>query len=352
MTKLQVFQNSESNFVGICYINNRHGVLTSTFSYSDQYLSGTQNYPIEPSLPLQLGNWPIATNELPNAILDSAPDRWGRNLIKKKYPEKTLNTLDFLLEASDITRQGCLRFKTDDGDLFLAADRSVPKIVMLSELLESSKLVGYGKHEDEAVKYLLDAGTASLGGARPKAIVEEGGEYWIAKFEHSSDEYDVIEEEYKALVDAQKVGITIPDIKLIKVGNSNVLLSKRFDRELKNGKYRRVGYISAMTALGAKDGDTRDYLDIIKFIQKYGSDPAEDVRQLLKRIRYSIEINNTDDHLRNHGFLWQKGGWKLSPAFDLNPNPDQNSHRVTAVCGATNRDDALLGLEKLEKELM
>jgi serine/threonine-protein kinase HipA len=104
-----------------------------------------------------------------------------------------------------------------------------------------------------------------------------------------------------------------------------------------------------MTALGATDGEQRDYLDIIDFITRHGSRPKDDIAELLRRVRYTIEINNTDDHLRNHGFLFEKGGWRLSPLFDVNPNPDLSARRQTSLGGHTDAEASLQVLEDLEK---
>jgi serine/threonine-protein kinase HipA len=249
--QLQTYLSDVPDQVGVAYTNERLGRISSTFAYNPGYLANIRSYQIDPELPLQLGNWPVVGNGLPNCMRDSAPDRWGRNLIKKKYPDRSLNDLDYLLEVSDASRQGALRFKVNDADEFLSTDTKIPKLMHLGELLDASRDMGSIRREDAAVKYLLDAGTASLGGARPKAILRINGELWVAKFEHASDEYDVILEEYKALRGAATKGISIPEIMLKRVGNSNVLLLKRFDREIVGDEYQRIGYISAMTALGA-----------------------------------------------------------------------------------------------------
>jgi len=360
--------------VGLAYVNQRRGSLTSTFAYSHEYLQSPLSCAIDPELPLQSGNWPLA-HELPGALMDSTPDRWGRNLINKRYPGQRLNNLDYLLGVSDITRQGALRFKREPGEAFQYPDARVPKLIELSELLDAARAIDSPGKGEEAVRFLLEAGSGSLGGARPKAAVEKDGQLYMAKFPHKNDKTDVIANEYQALCGAKKLGMDVPECELIKIGESKVLLVKRFDRHVARGgttvgatrsmtegatrsttegategATERILYISAMTALGAVDGEQRDYLEILDFISRFGSRPKQDSAELLRRIRYTIEINNTDDHLRNHGFLYEKGGWHLSPLFDINPNPDRNEARQTALGGHTDSAGSLQVLEELEQQ--
>ena len=332
--------------IGLAYINQRHARLSSTFAYDHAYLANANAYAISPEFPLQAGNWP-ALHDLAGAFMDSAPDRWGRNLINKRYPGRRLNNLDYLLGVSDATRQGALRFKLNDTEEFQHPDTKVPKLVALPELLDATRAVDDAKHSNDAVRFLLDAGSGSLGGARPKAVVEKNGRLFLAKFPHASDQTDVIGDEYRALLGARQQGMRVPECALIRVGDANVLLLERFDRRYQNDKSGRVPYISAACALGARDGEQRDYLEIIDFITRFGSRPKADVDELIRRIRYTIEINNTDDHLRNHGFLYEKGGCCLSPLFDINPNPQTGALRQTALGGHTDAEGSLRFLEEL-----
>jgi len=178
-----------------------------------------------------------------------------------------------------------------------------------------------------AVKELLDAGSGSLGGARPKASVQDGERLLIAKFPHHSDEWDVMAWEKTALDLAERCGIRVPHRQLVDVGGRNVLLLDRFDRRV----HGRVGYISAMTLLRASDGDQADYLEVAEALSEHGSNVSEDLAELWRRIAFSLIINNIDDHLRNHGLLRDAAGWRLSPAFDLNPHPDIGISRATTI---------------------
>jgi serine/threonine-protein kinase HipA len=329
-----------SREVGDAFFNFRRGRLTATFSYTRDYLGLRGAYAIDPALGLSAGSWPLP-NGLPGAFSDAAPDRWGRNLIAKRLraqataerrPMPTLDDRDFLLGVSDETRQGALRFKTEAADEFQHPAPEVPKLIALPALMHAAAAVARDEPGNlEAIKTLLDAGTGSLGGARPKASVRDGTRLLIAKFAHHADDWNVIAWEKSALDLAAEAGIVVPGRSLVGVEGSSVLLLDRFDRE----GQQRVGYVSAMTLLEARDGQPRDYLEIAEAIPDHGSMTVADLRQLWRRIAFSIAVHNTDDHLRNHGFLRRGPGWTLAPAFDVNPNPDLAANRVTSIGGAS-----------------
>nr|WP_232530908.1 HipA domain-containing protein [Microlunatus antarcticus] len=179
-----------------------------------------------------------------------------------------------------------------------------------------------------------------MGGARPKASVRDGDRLSIAKFPHRSDAWDVMAWEKTALDLARGCGIDVPASRLVGVGQRNVLLLDRFDRR----GATRVGYISAMTLLQSSDGVPADYLELAEALAEHGSAVVADLGRLWRRIAFMLVINNVDDHLRNHGFLRTASGWTLSPAFDLNPDPDPGAARVTTVGFV---DDAEGALEQL-----
>lgn len=323
--------------VGAVFFTARAGrLVSSTFRYDTDYLASSTAFAIDPALSLHVGAQNV--HGLPGALQDCSPDRWGRNLILKQAratarvehrASATLTDADFLLGVSDVTRQGALRFRAETNGEFLAAGGNVPKLIELPRLLRAADVVS---RDDDlaAVKELLDAGTGSLGGARPKASVRDSDHLFIAKFPHGSDEYDVVAWEKTALDLAAKSGIRVPRSRPIKIRGRSVLLLERFDR--RDG--RRVPYISAMTLLEAHDGDAHDYTEIAETLPDVGAATAQDLRELWRRIAFSVLINNTDDHLRNHGFLREPGGWRLSPAFDINPNPDPGVSRQTGIGGA------------------
>ncbi|HPU13638.1 MAG TPA: HipA domain-containing protein [Aeromicrobium sp.] len=221
----------------------------------------------------------------------------------------------------------------------------VPQLISLPGLLQAADELAFDGDSTAAVKQLLDTGTTGLGGARPKASVRlEDGTLAIAKFPHSSDRWDVMAWEATALDLLQAAGIRVPQRRLTRVGERSVLILRRFDRT-EHG--HRVGYISAMTALGARDGDHRDYADLAGAIRDLSSSPKSDHHELFDRVVASVVLGNTDDHLRNHGFLADRNSWTLSPAFDVNPAPDLWRARATSILGAEtlpDEADALLAL--------
>lgn len=347
LTYLEV--DGSTRTVGDAYVNLRRGRLTATFSYDRGYLALKGAYAIDPELGLTAGPWPLP-HGLPGAFSDASPDRWGRNLIAKRLraeagvegrPAPSLDDRDYLIGVSDETRQGALRFKTDAQGEFQHPAPDVPKLIALPSLLHAADVVARDEPDNfEAVKTLLDAGTGSLGGARPKASVRDGDRLMIAKFPHHTDGWSVIAWEKTALDLADAAGIAVPDRQLAGIDGCPVLLLDRFDRE---GEHR-VGYISAMTLLAARDGQPRDYVEIAEAIPEHSSATTDDLRQLWRRIAFSIAVHNTDDHLRNHGFLRHKAGWRLAPAFDVNPNPDLAAQRVTSIGGAATPADEVSAL--------
>jgi serine/threonine-protein kinase HipA len=281
-------------------------------------------------------------------LRDAAPDRWGRNLILHRHSRenaakggnpRTLNETDYLLGVSDVSRQGDLRFSLEKGGEFQHPSDDIPKLVALPKLLAAAAEYVDGRSAD-AIAYLIDAGSASLGGARPKASVADGEDLFIAKFPHRQDETDVIAWEWVALELASAAGIDTPVHRLVDIGDRKVLLAARFDRKGEN----RIGYISAMTALGRKDGERADYREIADKIRDISVAVGDDLKELFRRIAFSLLINNTDDHLKNHGFLTDGSGWRLSPVFDVNPDENASASRATAVFGETERKASLSAL--------
>jgi serine/threonine-protein kinase HipA len=337
----------EPLLVGDVFFTARAGrLVSSTFRYDSGYLAHRTAFAVDPELILTTGAQNVAG--LPGGLADTAPDRWGRNLISKAHrattlaagrrPE-TLTDADFLVAVSDATRQGALRFQATEGGPFLAEGTEVPQLLELPRLLRAAEAATRGD-DFAAIKELLAAGTGSLGGARPKASVRDGERLLIAKFPHPNDTWDVMAWEKTALDLAAAAGITVPSSELVRLEEQSVLLLDRFDRMGST----RVPYMSAMTLLSARDGDSHDYVEIAEALTEVSSATRQDLGELWRRVAFSILTNNTDDHLRNHGFLRERGGWRLSPVFDVNPNPDTGTERQTGIGGAHHRDDALAGL--------
>ncbi len=320
------------------------GVLTAypsrakevfAFEYDVDWLKSKHACNIDPNLSLFTGPQYAHPEHLNFGIfLDSSPDRWGRVLMRRreaheaqeeKRQARTLLESDYLLGVFDAHRQGALRFKLDLDACFLDTkqDLSSPPWAKLRELEhaslqlekdESSKNKNYNKWLE-----LLIAPGGSLGGARPKAgVLDDKGEAWIAKFPSTNDDLNVGAWEFLVYKLALLAKINIAEAQLKRfTGKHDTFLTKRFDRR----QGRRIHFASAMTLLNKKDGeDDVSYLDIVDFLVQNGSQIETDLEELWRRIVFNICVSNTDDHLRNHGFLLTPQGWKLSPAYDINPS--------------------------------
>lgn len=323
----------EGSPAGVVRFNLRRGSLTASFAYDAGYLSWPGAFPLDPGLPLRAGSAHCAG--MFGCMRDSSPDRWGRRLVDRGLREAgrlTADECDYLLGVSDAARQGALRYRVPGGP-WLGGGPEVPPRVELPRLLGASNEVARGSGGLEAVKALLDAGSGSLGGARPKASVTDGGRLLLAKFSHPGDEWDAMGWERAALEVASAAGVPVPRARLVRLGGGSALLLERFDREGSLAGGPRVPYMSAMTLLGASDGDCRDYAEVAEELAVAAHDAAAQLRGLFRRAALSVALRNTDDHLRNTGLVRSGGAWRLSPAFDVNPNPDPRARRATTVMG-------------------
>ena len=323
------------------------------FNYDDLWLSHPQRFDIDPDLSLDNSVFhPNATQGNFGVFLDSSPDRWGQTLMKRREAmeakdegrqARTLYAWDYLIGVQDQTRQGALRFKYVDSDTFLAShELSAPPVAQLAELESIARQLSDKQIDDlgSLKKWLrvLVAPGASLGGARPKAnFTQEDGSLWIAKFPARDDDRDIGAWEMLAYQLAIQANIQMPQAKLFKLGSEHRTFAvKRFDRI----EGRRIHYASAMTMLKQETSDDASYLDIAQFIMTRGATGSikEDLAQLFRRVVFNVAISNRDDHLRNHGFILHPGGWRLSPAFDLNPNIDKAEHALNLDIGDSRPD--------------
>jgi serine/threonine-protein kinase HipA len=311
--------------VGKLWFHTRRGRQSSTFEYSKEWLTNPNRFALEPAL--TLGEGAFHTNEkqsLFGALGDSAPDRWGRVLMQKANETgSALTELDYLLGVNDETRQGALRFSKDDKKYLAQGGKNViPPFVKLPALLSASEKFLDNKAMAEELRMLLIPGS-SLGGARPKAsVIDKDGSLAIAKFPRKDDDMDIVRWEAVALTLAKSAGINVSKWRLETILEKPVLIINRFDRMGNN----RIPFLSAMSMLGASDNDGQihSYVDIANALQQYGSQPDKDRKELWRRMVFGILISNTDDHLRNHGFLYYSTqGWVLSPAYDINPNTEK-----------------------------
>jgi serine/threonine-protein kinase HipA len=343
--------NGAPLFVGRLWARVRKNKETVSFEYDKSWLEHPQRFSLEPALTLGPGAFhPPSDKVLFGTIGDSAPDRWGRVLMRRaerrraereKTTPRTLWETDYLLMVDDELRQGALRFAEREGGPFLATDGAVrvPPLVDLPRLLSAAEHVAAETDSDEDLRLLLAPGS-SLGGARPKAAVRDrDGHLAIAKFPHRDDDINIVVWEAVALTLAAKAGIAIPEWRLENVAGKSVILLRRFDRV--DGA--RVPFLSAMSMLGARDNETRSYLEIVDALRQYGAAPRRDMQMLWRRIVFNVLISNTDDHLRNHGFLYAgQDGWHLAPAYDLNPVPTDIKPRALAT--AIDLDDGTASL--------
>lgn len=324
--------------MGILHSDRLKGKEVFSFEYIDEWLKNGPAQLLDPSLQLYSGLHYL--NEVQDnfgIFLDSSPDRWGRILMRRREAalarnedreEKKLFETDYLLGVYDGHRMGALRFKLEEEGPFLNDNKkmasppwaSLRELEQISLRLEDDDVID----DPEYLKWLsmLIAPGASLGGARPKAsIVDNDGDLWIAKFPSRNDQGDIGGWEIVTYELAILAGITMAESKAQKFSSDYyTFLTKRFDRG-NNGQ--RIHFASAMTMLGYTDGqdhaDGASYLELVDFIQKNGANVDQDLEQLWRRIVFSICVTNTDDHLRNHGFLLTNDGWELSPAYDINP---------------------------------
>ncbi len=326
--------------VGYLWSNLRHGRESMSFEYDRDWLNHPKRFSLDPALKLISGSFHAASDKpLFGAMDDSAPDRWGRLLMRRferKNAEhenrtaRTLKEIDFLLMVDDEGRQGALRFKREGQGTFLTTyDKNhIPPLLSVNKLFIAANHVMQESDTEEDIRFLLAPGS-SLGGARPKAsVIDKDGNLAIAKFPRKDDELNVIAWEAVALSLASKARITVPEWRLELAGCRQILLSKRFDRK----KNIRIPFLSAMSILGAKDNEMHSYLEIADAIKQMSSLPKEDLRDLWRRIVFNILISNVDDHLRNHAFLYSGlSGWRLSPAYDLNPTPTDIKPRILST---------------------
>lgn len=325
--------------MGVLISERVRGEEIFSFEYDKEWLrSGTAQL-LDPQLQLYPGmHFSKEEHQNFGIFLDSSPDRWGRVLMRRreaararldKRTEEKLFETDYLLGVYDGFRMGGLRFKLEKDGPFLDDNKdmasppgtSIRELEQISLRLEDENAINDPEYF-RWLEMLVDPG-ASLGGARPKANVsDQGGRLWIAKFPSKSDHGDAGGWEIVCYELAIKAGIRMAESKAQKFSSDfHTFLTKRFDR---TDMGERLHFASAMTLLGYMDGqdhsDGASYLELVDFITTQGANSKQDLEELWRRIVFSICVSNTDDHLRNHGFILSERGWLLSPAFDINPN--------------------------------
>lgn len=347
------------HLIGRLWARVRNNKESATFEYDESWLKHPARFSLEPAL--QLGPGPFHTpadTPIFGAIGDSAPDRWGRALMRRMERRRaeregsaprTLKEIDFLLLVDDQARQGALRFAEQAGGPFLREQggKRIPPLLELPKLLSAAEHV-MEETDTEGDLRLLFAPGSSLGGARPKAsVIDKDGQLAIAKFPRRDDEVNTVLWEAVALALASKAGIAVPKARVETVARKPVLLLRRFDRD----GTRRIPFLSAMSMLGSRDQETRSYMEIVDATRQHGAAPKADMEALWRRMVFNILISNVDDHMRNHGFLYAgQQGWRLSPAYDMNPVPTDIKPRIlsTAINEVDNTASLALALEVAE----
>ena len=329
----------EATLVGVLSAHFAKGKKAFSFEYDKNWLKTDAQRLLDPDIDFYSGPQYPANKENFGIFLDSMPDTWGKTLMKRRAAQDaraknqkaaTLYEIDYLLGVFDESRMGALRFKTELEGPFLDNDAHspTPPWSSLGDLQEAAKQLESDDQSDAVRKWIavLIAPGSSLGGARPKAnIFDTTKNLWIAKFPSKTDTIDKAAWEFLAYQLATAAGIQMADSKIEKIsGQYHTFLTRRFDRN----NEKRIHFASAMTMTGNTEDIIKEsapsYLEIVEFIENYGVEVEANLHQLWRRIVFNIAISNTDDHLRNHGFILTEKGWILSPAYDLNPSIEKD----------------------------
>lgn len=358
----------EGKSLGVLRYDQQGSRESASFEYDLAWMNAPDRFAIEPGLPLVAG--PQFHRKVRDgsvfhaAIADTEPDGWARRVIQRDHAKRRqearraghtvdarpLNSMDYLLAVDDISRVGALRLQDENGRYQRAIEegrRTTPPLIELAQLLAATRAVETNTETEADLAYLRGRGT-SLGGLRPKcSVIDEDGRLAIGKFPSVTDERSVTKGEVLALRLARRAGIDAAEARLVDSDGAPVALIRRFDRTAAG---ERLMYVSAATMLGAEPADPGEhsYTEIVDALRQYGNQAAADIEQLWRRIAFSILITNVDDHLLNHGFLHvDRGQWRLSPAFDVNPFPDRVRELKTWISEETGPEatiDALMSV--------
>lgn len=339
--------------IGVLTAQQAKGKKAFSFEYDEDWINSKAQLVLDPDIAWFTGPQYPNGKENFGVFMDSMPDTWGRTLMKRRaaqiardkgQPAPTLYDIDFLLGVYDESRMGALRFKTNPDGPFLDSNTTspTPHWANVRELQHAAAVIEADDDSVDVKKWLamLIAPGSSLGGARPKAnILDDQGHPWIAKFPSAGDSIDKAAWEFLAYRLALDAGVHMTESRVEKIaGKYHTFFTKRFDRS--GGE--RIHFSSAMTMTGNSEDTIRDnpgsYLEIAEFIQFSGSNIADDLEQLWRRIVFNIAISNTDDHYRNHGFIIVDNGWHLSPAYDINPSIDKTGLSLNIDMGDNSLD--------------
>lgn len=294
-----------------------------SFNYGQSWLKRDDAFPLYlPELPLQAGRIaPSPALDMASCLRDGAPDAWGRRVILNHLAGKGLSQGQEIDELTLLLHSGSDRI--GNLDFQLSASRYVPRemeAASLEELQLAADLVERGEPITPALDRALFHGS-SIGGARPKALIDAPGRKMIAKFSSSTDTYSVVKAEFIAMRLAKLAGLDVAEVALEHVAGRDVLLIERFDRHFRNGHWLRRGMVSGLTLLGLSEMEARyaHYADLAEIIRLRFSNPKSSLREMFGRIVFNILVGNTDDHARNHAAFWDGRSLSLTPAYDICP---------------------------------
>ncbi len=323
-----------------------HGTAVGRFVYGRTYLERPDSVPIDP-VELKLAKRTYQTTAMKGvfgALRDAGPDYWGRRVIERHAGKAELGELDYLLHAPD-DRAGALGFGL--GQTPPAPRRKFNQTLDLEKLqaiadalIQDEDLITSA--DAQQIEELMLIGT-SMGGARPKTVVESDDGLWLAKFNRPDDKWNSVRIEHAMLVLARNCGVSAAHSKIIQVAERDTLLVKRFDREKTDRGYLRSRMVSALTLLRTEDShrsrDKWSYVTLAEELRRICAEPRKDAAELFRRMCFNALISNTDDHPRNHAVIAKNRNWQLSPAYDLTPtNPISLAHRDLAlICGDSGR---------------
>ena len=307
----------------------------SVFSYAPEWQSAPDAFAISPQLPVGGGVFHLTgqgnREAIPAVMMDGGPDSWGRAVIHSGLG-RHCDDLDYLLEVDDCLRTGALRYFNDEGTP-LAPPRSqrIPRLAEMSDLVEAARRFDADPEGYPRLRAEFMAVAGSLGGARPKlCVADQSGGLWIAKLARTTDRLPVARAEVLALHLARGAGIRAAKARLMHgKGEHPLALIRRFDR---TADRRRLHFMSAQTMLGLGGAAPGDYVCMAEALRSHGHEPAAQMAELFRRLVFTILVSNHDDHLRNHGFVYAGNSrWQLSPAYDINPEPDTRGNLKTAI---------------------
>lgn len=324
----------------------RHGMPVGRFIYGKRYLERPDAVALDP-VELKLASRTYETIALKGvfgALRDAGPDYWGRRIIERHSGKVELSELDYLMYSPD-DRAGALGFGLSKmppvPERIFNQTLDLEKLQKIADAIINEEEFSNAVANNQIADLLL-IGT-SMGGARPKAVVEDKEGLWIAKFNRSDDKWNQARVEHAMLVLARHCGLTVADSKIIGIAGFDVLLVKRFDREKTSAGYLRARMISALTLLHAEDTyqsrDRWSYLLLVEELCRISAEPKKDAAELFRRMCFNALISNTDDHPRNHAILAKEHDWKISPAYDLTPSVPVSIERrdLAMICGDQGR---------------